>query len=147
MKLKLKQFSELTTKELYKIIQARIDVFVVEQDCPYQDCDDQDENSFHVFLVDQDQIVGYLRIIKPGFCYQEPAIGRVLVTEKYRRNGYALKIMKKAIAFIEKNFNSKAIRLSAQEYILNFYQELGFEVVSDRYLEDNIPHFEMLYKL
>ncbi|MGM0548284.1 MAG: GNAT family N-acetyltransferase [Bacillota bacterium] len=147
MKLNIKEFAQLTTKELYQIIQARIEVFVIEQDCPYQDCDNKDQNSLHLFLVDQGEIAAYLRIIKPGFCYKEAAIGRVLVAKEYRREGLASKIMKAAIDFIDNNLKTKAIRLSAQEYILNFYQELGFEVVSDRYLEDEIPHFEMLYQL
>jgi len=147
MELKIKRFSELSTRELYKIIEVRINVFVVEQNCPYEECDNKDQDSFHLFYLDQEQIAAYLRIIPAGISYQEASIGRVLVNEDYRREGLGLKLMQQAISFIENNFASAAVRISAQEYILDFYQRLGFKVVSDRYLEDNIPHFEMLYKL
>lgn len=147
MELKIKRFSELSTQELYKIIEARINVFVVEQNCPYAECDNKDQNSFHLFYLDQDQIAAYLRIIPAGISYQEPSIGRVLVKNNYRRKGLGLKMMGDALSFIKNNLGSDVVRISAQEYILDFYQELGFKVVSDRYLEDDIPHFEMIYKL
>ncbi len=147
MELKIKRFSELSIQELYKIIEARINVFVVEQNCPYQECDNKDQGSFHLFYLDQDQIAAYLRIIPAGISYQEPSIGRVLVKNNYRREGLGFKMMEDAVLFIKNNLDSDRIRISAQEYILDFYQELGFKVVSDRYLEDDIPHFEMLYKL
>lgn len=147
MELNIKRFSELSNQELYKIIEARINVFVVEQNCPYEECDNKDQNSFHLFYLDQDQIAAYLRIIPAGISYQEPSIGRVLVKNDYRRKGLGFKMMQAAFSFIKNNFDSDVIRISAQEYILDFYQKLGFKVVSDRYLEDDIPHFEMLYKL
>lgn len=147
MELKIKKFSELKRQELYKIIRSRIEIFVVEQKCPFQDCDDKDQNAFHLFYTDQDQIAAYLRIIPPNISYQEPSIGRVLVKKEYRRRGLGLKIMKKAVTFIKNNMDSTAVRISAQEYVLELYQILGFKVVSEMYLEDNIPHYEMLYEL
>ncbi|RAK05188.1 ElaA protein [Halanaerobium saccharolyticum] len=147
MELNIKSFSELNNQELYKIIEARINVFVVEQNCPYQECDNKDQDSFHLFYQDQNRIAAYLRIIPPGISYQEASIGRVLVKKEYRREGLGIKMMEAAVAFINNNFNTEVIRISAQEYILKFYQDLGFKVVSDRYLEDNIPHYQMLYKL
>ena len=147
MELKIKRFSELSTQELYKIIEARINVFVVEQNCPYSECDNKDQNSIHLFYLNQNQLAAYLRIIPAGISYQEPSIGRVLVTKKHRREGLGLKMMRQAISYIKNNLDSDTIRISAQEYILDFYRKLGFEVVSDRYLEDGIPHFEMIYKL
>ncbi|RCW49817.1 GNAT family N-acetyltransferase [Halanaerobium sp. ST460_2HS_T2] len=147
MDLHIKKFEELTNQELYKIIEARINVFVVEQDCPYYECDNKDQNSFHLFYQDREQIAAYLRIILPGVSYEEASIGRVLVNKKYRREGLGLEMMKQAISFIKDNLNTELIRISAQEYILDFYKSLGFEIVSDRYLEDNIPHFEMVLKL
>ena len=147
MELKIKRFSELSKQELYKIIEARINVFVVEQNCPYQECDNKDQNSFHLLYLDQDQIAAYLRIIPAGISYREPSIGRVLVKNNYRREGLGFKLMQDGLSFIKDNFDSNEVRISAQEYILHFYQKLGFKVVSDRYLEDDIPHFEMLYKL
>lgn len=143
----IKEFKELSREELYKIIQARINVFVVEQDCPYEECDDKDQKSFHLFYRENGEITAYLRIIPAGISYAEPSIGRVLVNKAYRRQGLAAEMMENAIYFIKKNFKEQLIRISAQEYILDFYKNLGFEVVSDRYLEDGIPHFEMIYKL
>lgn len=147
MELNIKRFSELGNQELYKIIEARINVFVVEQNCPYQECDNKDQDSFHLFYQDQNQIAGYLRIIPPGISYKEASIGRVLVKKEYRREGLGFKMMEAAIAFIKNNFGTEAVRISAQEYILKFYQQLGFKVVSDRYLEDDIPHYQMICKL
>ncbi|MFW5979503.1 MAG: GNAT family N-acetyltransferase [Halanaerobium sp.] len=147
MELFLKKFDELSNQELYKIIEARINVFVVEQNCPYHECDNKDQKSFHLFYQDEDQITAYLRIIPPGISYQEASIGRVLVREEFRRSGLGFKMMQQAIDFIKQNFNTELIRISAQEYILDFYKNLGFKVVSDRYLEDEIPHYQMLFKL
>lgn len=147
MELNIKKFSELSNQELYKIIEARINVFVVEQNCPYKECDNKDQNSFHLFYQKEGEIAAYLRIIPAGISYPEISIGRVLVKDKYRRNGLANKLMQAALSYIKNNFKTEAVRISAQEYILDFYQQLGFEVVSERYLEDDIPHFEMLNKL
>ncbi len=147
MELKIKEFSELSNQELYQILEARINVFVVEQDCPYEECDNKDQNSFHLFYQKEDEIAAYLRIIPAGISYPEISIGRVLVQKEYRRKGLGLKMMQAALSFIKNNFEEDAVRISAQEYIIDFYQELGFEVVSDRYLEDEIPHFEMLCQL
>ena len=145
MDLNIKKFDELSSRELYKIIEARINVFVVEQECPYHECDNKDQKSFHLYYLDQGQIAAYLRIIPPEISYLEASIGRVLVNKEYRRKGLGFQMMQDAIFFIKNNFSSNKIRISAQEYILNFYQELGFKVVSDKYLEDDIPHYEMLF--
>lgn len=147
MEVNIKTFFELSNLELYKIIEARVDVFVVEQNCPYKECDNKDQESYHLYYKEQDEIAAYLRIIPAGISYPEISIGRVLVNNKYRGNGLAKEMMRKAILFVEENFDSKIIKISAQEYILKMYQNLGFEVVSDRYLEDDIPHYDMIYKL
>lgn len=148
MELKIKKFNQLKSAELYKIIKKRIDIFIVEQNCPYQECDNKDLDSYHLFYLDQNEITAYLRIIPPAISCSEVSIGRVLVTKEYRRQGLARKIMEEAILFIKNNFKeSKAIKISAQEYVLKLYQDLGFEVISDRYLEDSIPHYKMSYKL
>ncbi|MFP4020522.1 MAG: GNAT family N-acetyltransferase [bacterium] len=147
MKLQIKRFSELSNRQLYKIIEARIDVFVVEQNCPYKECDNKDQDSFHLFYLDQGQIAAYLRIIPAGISYKEPSIGRVLVKKEYRRKGLGLKMTGEALAFIREEMNLNTVRISAQEYILDLYQSLGFKVVSERYLEDDIPHYEMLCQL
>ena len=118
MEVNIKEFQELSTYELYKIIQARINVFVVEQNCPYADCDGKDFDSHHLFYQDGDTITAYLRIIPAGISYSEPSIGRVLVKKEYRRQGLASEMMKKAVEYIKENFKSNSIRISAQKYLL-----------------------------
>ena len=144
MKINIKHFDELTTKELYEILYLRCKVFVVEQACIYQDCDGKDKDAYHLMMYDDD-IVGYLRILKPGVSYDEISIGRVLVKEEYRHLKLGKEIMKEAISFIEAEGYNK-IRISAQLYLEKFYQSLGFESASESYLEDDIPHIEMAYK-
>ncbi|WP_346917094.1 GNAT family N-acetyltransferase [Clostridium sp.] len=146
MEFKIKKFNELTIEELYKILRVRNEVFVVEQDCIYQDCDNKDYNSYHLYLEEGNEVVGYLRIVNKGISYDEISIGRVLVKETHRNKGLSRKIMLEGIKFIEENLNSTEIRLSGQVYIKGFYESLGFKQVSEEYLEDNIPHVEMLYK-
>jgi ElaA protein len=146
MQFEIKEFEDLTTAQLYKIIKARIDIFVVEQNCPYEECDNKDYDSIHIFSQENNEIIAYLRIIPAGVSYKEPSIGRVLVAKEYRRQGIAKKMMNKALVYISNNFENDSIRISAQKYLLDFYKSLGFEEVSDEYLEDGIPHHEMLYK-
>lgn len=146
MELVIKKFNELTVEELYKILRVRNEVFVVEQTCIYQDCDNKDYNSYHLYLEDENEMVGYLRIVNKGISYDEISIGRVLVKESHRNRGISRKIMLEAIKFIKEELNSTEIRLSGQVYIKGFYESLGFKQVSEEYLEDDIPHVEMLYK-
>lgn len=146
MEIKIKRFNELTTEELYKILRARNEVFVIEQTCIYQDCDNKDYNSYHLYVEEGNEVVGYLRIVNKGISYEEMSIGRVLVKETHRNKGLSRKIMLEAIKFIEEKLNSTEIRLSGQVYIKGFYESLGFKQVSEEYLEDDLPHVEMLYK-
>lgn len=143
---KLKKFDELNIEELYEILQLRSEVFVVEQECAYQDCDGKDKNSYHLYLESDGRIIAYLRILKKGLSFDEMSIGRVLIHKDYRRKGIAREMMTKAISFIEKELNEKEIKIQAQVYLVDFYGSLGFKKVSDEYLEDNIPHIDMLYK-
>lgn len=145
MNWKIKHFNELTLAELYKIVKQRINIFVVEQNCPYSDCDNKDLDSYHLYASEESQIIAYLRILLPGISYKEASIGRVLVVQKHRGKGLGTMLMKKGMNFIKKELNESIIRISAQEYVLNFYKDLGFKVVSDTYLEDGIKHKEMLY--
>lgn len=146
MNWKLKKFEELTVEEIYRILKLRNEVFVVEQQCVYQDCDGKDEKAYHLYIEDNGKIIAYLRILNKGVSYDEIAIGRVLVHKNYRGKGIAREMMLKAINFIELNLNEIVIKLQAQEYLLGFYKSLGFKEVSNVYLEDNIPHVDMLYK-
>jgi len=142
----IRKFDEFNLKDFYEIMKIREEVFIVEQTCPYQECDGKDQDAFHLLLMEGDCIMAYLRILKKGVSYDEISIGRVLVRKKYRGRGLAKTLMKEAINFIEDGLNETHIRISAQEYLISFYEKCGFEAVSDMYLEDNIPHVEMLYK-
>ena len=142
----IKRFGELTTDELYDILKLRSEVFVVEQNCVYQDMDSRDKISYHLFLEDEEEVIAYLRILPKGVSYPEASIGRVLTKAAYRKKGLSRDMMNKAIDFIMNTLEEKKIRISAQAYSLKFYNSLGFEPVADIYLEDGIEHMEMLYQ-
>lgn len=146
MNWKIKEFKKLKLEEIYNILQLRNDIFIVEQECPYQDCDGKDEKSYHLFSEENGKIIAYLRILEKGVSYDEISIGRVCVEKSYRGKGISRKMMLKAIEFVENNLNEDTIKIQAQAYLLDFYSSLGFKVVSKEYLEDNIPHIDMLYK-
>ena len=142
---KLKKFEDLKFEEIYNILKIRNEVFIVEQRCAYQDCDEKDKKSFHLYLEDEGVIVSYLRILEKGVSFNEVSIGRVLVNKNYRSQGISREMMLKAIHFIEQSLNETQIKIQAQSYLVNFYGSLGFKESSNEYLEDNIPHIEMLY--
>ncbi|NBI05917.1 GNAT family N-acetyltransferase [Senegalia massiliensis] len=142
----IKTYDELTKDELYEILKKRIDVFVVEQNCPYDEIDNRDKDSYHIFLKKDMNVIAYLRILEPGISFENISIGRVLVDKNQRGNGLAIEMMNKAIDFIINNLRYNIIRISAQEYLIGFYENLGFEKVSNVYLEDDIPHVEMVYQ-
>lgn len=143
----MKEFTELTTAELYEILKLRAEVFVVEQNCPYQDLDDKDQSSYHLFLEDNGQIIAVLRILPENIAYKEMAIGRLIVKKSYRGKGISRKMMVRAMEFITEDLGKEKIRLSGQAYLTDFYQSLGFEKVSEMYFEDGIEHFEFLYEI
>lgn len=148
MKCMIKRFDDLTIYELYDVMRLRFEVFVIEQACLYQDIDGKDQKSYHLMCKDDDgELLGYLRVLDAGVSYEETSIGRVVVSKKGRGRGLGKKIMEEAISFIKTVRHIEAIRISAQAYLLDFYKSLGFEAVSDEYLEDDIPHIEMLLKL
>lgn len=140
-----KAFEELSKSELYRILAARQDVFIVEQAICYIDCDFKDQDSLHCWAEDgEDALVAYLRIVKPGFKYREAAIGRVLTTKQARGRGIGKELMSFAINQSEQQFGSSAIRISAQCYLEKFYRDFGFTTVSEPYIEEGIQHIEML---
>ena len=143
MKFKIKLFSELNTTELYQILQLRAEVFVVEQDCVYQDIDFKDQKALHVFGFKNDKVVAYTRIFKPGDYFENASIGRVVVAEKERKFGYGHLIMKASISAIKNNFKVDEITISAQKYLKKFYETHQFKQVGEEYLEDGIPHIRM----
>lgn len=140
----VKSFDELTASELYTIIKARVDVFVVEQECPYPDLDGYDQQALHLWAVKNGEIAAYCRIFAPSVKYPDASIGRVLTTQKHRKMKLGKVLMKFAISTIEARYRTSAIRISAQDYLLKFYGDLGFEDTGRKYLEDDIPHTEMV---
>lgn len=141
-----KAFKELTILELYEILKLRNQVFVVEQNCPYQDLDVKDKVSYHIFKWDNNKITAYSRIIPQDISYKEASIGRVAIDMEFRQKGIGVELMNYSIQNCISIFNCDSIRISAQSYLKNFYERLGFLQTSDEYLEDSIPHIEMLYK-
>ncbi len=146
MNWKIKTFDELTTNELYAILRERVDIFVVEQQCAYRELDNFDQSSYHIYACDGKEIAAYARILPSGTAYPELSIGRVLVKESYRGRGLAVELMKRALDFIREELKEKVVRLQAQEYLLSFYGSLGFEKISEVYLDEGIPHADMLLK-
>ena len=142
-----KTFSELDTEDLYQILRIRSEVFVVEQDCVYQDIDNKDQNAIHLYYKENDQIVAYTRIFKAGDYYENPCIGRVVVSKKNRGNDLGKKIMIDSIEYIKQNIKGEKIELSAQKYLDKFYKDLGFYKIGEDYLEDGIPHQRMIFDL
>jgi len=139
-----KSFKELTNEELYSILQLRAEVFVVEQDCVYQDLDGKDQKAIHVLGTKNNEMVAYTRIFKAGDYFKEASIGRVVVKQSERKYGLGQEIMNASIKIIKEQLNENIIYLSAQTYLKKFYNSLGFEEVGEEYLEDGIPHIGML---
>ncbi|MBT8260529.1 MAG: GNAT family N-acetyltransferase [Flavobacteriaceae bacterium] len=144
--IKIKYFEELSIDELYNILQLRSEVFVVEQDCVYQDIDYKDQKALHVLGFKNNKLIAYTRIFKPGDYFDLASIGRVVVIEKERENKYGCHIMEASISALKEHFNETTIKISAQCYLKNFYNNLGFNQVGEEYLEDNIPHIAMIRK-
>jgi ElaA protein len=139
-----KPFSALTIDELYAILQLRNEVFVVEQNCPYQDCDNNDQQSFHFMGWHINKLVAYTRLIPPNITYQEISIGRVVTSPLVRRNNLGKELMKNSSEKIYELFGHQPIKIGAQLYLKKFYQDFGFTQISDVYLEDGIEHIKML---
>jgi len=144
---KIKTFEELTTKELYNILALRAEIFVVEQECVYNDVDGKDLKSIHIWLEDTGIITAYVRIVDAGVSYEESSIGRVIVNKDYRGRGLAKKIFSEGIRYITQVKVEDKITIGAQEYLKDFYGSFGFKRISDTYIEDGIPHLDMQYVL
>lgn len=140
----LKKFDELTNLELYNLLKERTLVFVVEQNCPYLEVDGKDPFSYHLFKEDNGEIIAYLRIVPAGISYQEVSLGRVFVKREYRGQGMAKELLKKGLDFIQKELKETNVKIQAQDYLRSFYSSFGFQTISETYLEDNIPHVDML---
>ena len=146
LNIQVKIYDELSINEMYGLLQLRSEVFVVEQDCVYQDIDDKDQKAIHVLGFKNNKIVAYTRIFKPGDYFKEASIGRVVVSEKERKFKYGYDIMEASIKAILESYNETTIKISAQTYLTKFYNNLGFNQIGEEYLEDGIPHIVMLKK-
>ncbi|HEM5146149.1 TPA: GNAT family N-acetyltransferase [Streptococcus suis] len=145
MQWEIKAFDQLSLQELYGILTLRVDVFVVEQACPYPEVDGKDPNCLHLFGTDEGELVAYLRILPAGLSYDEVSIGRVVIKSSHRGKGLGRPMMEQAIHFITNEWKERQIKIGAQAHLEKFYSSLGFEPVSEVYLEDDIPHLDMLY--
>lgn len=139
-----KTFDELTTRELYTILQLRNEVFVVEQNCVYPDIDNKDYASFHLMAFAGDVLAAYSRILPPGVSFEEASIGRVITAPNYRGKGVGVVLLEKAIKEAKTTFAVDNIKIGAQLYLKRFYESFGFVETSEVYLEDGIEHIDML---
>ena len=140
-------FSDLSSKQLYEIMALRQEVFIVEQECPYLDADGRDYDSYHVLGYKDGKLVTYTRLVPQGLSYTDyPSIGRVVNSPSVRGKGLGDELMQKSVEYCHKLWGNKTIKISAQCYLLKWYERLGFKPVGEEYLEDDIPHHAMVFK-
>jgi ElaA protein len=140
----LKKFEELTPYQLYAILKLRSEVFVVEQNCVFQDADDKDQSSYHLMGFNNNKLIAYTRLVPPGKIYEQVSIGRVVTSPSVRGSGAGKELMKQSIDAVYNLFGAQPIKLGAQLYLKQFYGLFGFEQMSDVYLEDGIEHIYMI---
>ena len=144
----VKSFQELSLEEFHDIIALRIQIFIIEQNCPYQEVDGKDKLAHHLFFKNEmDEIIAITRILPQGISYAEVAIGRVVVHEDYRGTGLGNQLMSDSMNFVRDKYGEVPVRLSAQKHLENYYGNHGFKSTGKEYLEDGIPHVEMLYNI
>ncbi|WP_282122549.1 GNAT family N-acetyltransferase [Algibacter mikhailovii] len=144
LNIRVKTFEALTKQELYALLQLRSEVFVVEQDCVYQDLDGKDDKALHILGFKDEKLVAYTRVFKPGVYFNEASIGRVVVAKNQRHHKYGYEIMEASKKAIETYYNETTIKISAQCYLVQFYNNVGFKSIGKEYLEDGIPHIAMI---
>ena len=142
MELTIKHFDELSAQELFEIYRSRVAVFVVEQNCPYQEVDEADRHAYHITLREDNELVAYLRVVEQNVLREEVTIGRVLSLK--RRKGYASRLLSEGIRVAEESLHADKIVIEAQVYAMPLYEKAGFFPVSEEFLEDGIPHVRML---
>jgi ElaA protein len=140
-------FNSLTTIDLYQILKLRSEVFVVEQECIYNDLDDLDQQAIHIIGMKEEKLVAYARILPSGTRFPKVSIGRVVIHPNYRSKGTGTELMNVSIAYAKKQWSPSVISISAQQHLQKFYGTIGFNTVSDMYLEDGIPHVKMELEL
>ena len=142
--LHIKPFDQLTVDELYELLRIRSEVFVVEQNCVYQDIDRDDQAALHLWLTDGEKVVALCRVCPAGTHMREVSVGRVITTE--RGKGYGKRIMLEGIAAAREHFHATVIEIEAQEYAKGFYEQVGFHQSSEPFMLDGIPHIKMTWK-
>ena len=146
METSIKHFSELTTLELYQILQLRIEVFVVEQKVIAPDCDNKDLDAYHLQIRENGQLIGYCRLLNKGVSYDSYSIGRVIISSAARGKKLGFNLIQTAIKFVEDHWNGDCITISAQAHLTHFYGLNGFVAISDPYIEDSLPHIKMQWR-
>lgn len=144
LQLQIKRFNALSVSELYEILQLRSEVFVVEQNCVYQDVDGKDEKALHLIGEFEGKIVAYSRLFDAGYYFENASIGRVVIAQNQRDKKWGHVLIQAAIKGVNEHFNTEKITISAQLYLKKFYENNGFVAIGETYLEDDIPHIEML---
>ncbi|HWB24454.1 MAG TPA: GNAT family N-acetyltransferase [Chitinophagaceae bacterium] len=139
-----KKFNDLTVEELYAIMRLRNEVFVVEQNCVFQDADNKDQHCYHLAAWQKNNIAAYARLVPPGIIYAEPSIGRVITAASFRGTGIGRGLLQQAIVNCTLIFGEKTIKIGAQLYLKKMYESFGFQQLGDIYLEDGIEHIHML---
>ena len=142
MEIVVKRFEELSLEELYEIVKIRVAVFCLEQNCLYQDLDEKDKNAYHVYIKEDDKIKAYLRVLDRGISFEEISIGRVLTVE--RGTGLGNRILEEGIRVAREKMGADKIKIEAQTYAKGYYEKFGFQQISDEFLEDGIPHIQMI---
>ena len=143
---RLKKFDALSTYELYAILRLRNEVFVVEQNCVFQDADNKDQHAYHLMGTLDNQLVAYTRIVPAGEIFEEVSIGRVITSAQVRGTGVGKELMERSIKAAWQLFDRQPIRLGAQLNLKKFYESFGFKQISDMFMEDGIEHIYMLKK-
>ena len=146
MKTTIKRFNDLTTFEIYDILALRTEIFIVEQDCIYADCDGKDKNAYHLFVNEGRDIIAYCRILDKGVNFDEVSLGRFAVRADQRFNGMGKKMLAEVMDFIKNELKAPCVKLSAQKYIMELYASYGFKSISEPYDDDGILHIDMEYR-
>ena len=141
----IKKWCDLSKEEVEKIFSLRSEVFIVEQECPYQDVDGRDPEADHLLLYDNNILCGYTRIFPKNTYFKEASFGRTVVKKKYRGKGFGHVLVKESLKYL-KNKNERPVKISAQSYLKKFYSSHGFIARGEEYLEDNIPHTAMIFE-
>ena len=144
MEIRIKSYEELSKAELYQVLRERSAIFVVEQNCPYQEVDNKDQMALHVMGIESGELIAYARVFKADDYETEASIGRVLVGKSHRNRGLGQEIMKASLEAVKTQFKTDTVVVSAQRYLKKFYKDLGFKITGDPYLEDGIPHIKMV---